>query len=122
MATANPKEQQGQLPDLNNLQMKVIPPQELQKAKEKKAKPIHPLALRMAAELFKNPETGGRVELTTPALQQARDQIKVTLIKGLHQAARREKKNLRVRCISSANELVFYFEPAMPKEVKTVQK
>ena len=119
MAKAEKKEQQAQLPDLSNVQVKYVPAGELQKVKEKPAKPIHPLAQRVAAELLKAPETGARFELNSPALQQARDQLKSVLSKGLKQVAQREKKNVKLRCISLPNELVFYYEPAKAKDNKT---
>jgi hypothetical protein len=122
MAKAESKEQHVQLPDLNSFQVKYIPAGEMQKVKEKPIKPIHPLAQRVAAELLKNPETGARFELNTPALQQARDQFKSILSKGLKRVAQREKKDVKVRCVSLANELVFYYEPAKHKENKSDQK
>jgi len=115
-------EQNKQVPDLSNFQVKYVPAGEMQKVKERPVKPIHPLAQRVAAELFKNPETGARFELNNPALQQARDQFKSILSKGLKQVARREKKDVKVRCISLANELVFYYEPAKAKEKKSDEK
>jgi len=116
------KEQHVQLPDLTNFQVKYVAPGEMQKVKEKPIKPIHPLAQRVAAELLKNPETGARFELNTPALQQSRAQFKSILGKGLKRVAQREKRDVKVRCISLANELVFYYEPAKHKEHKTDQK
>jgi hypothetical protein len=122
MAKAETKEQKAQLPELNNFQVKYIPAGEMQKVKEKPSKPIHPLAQRVAAELLKNPETGARFELNTPALQQARNQFKLLFSKSLKRVAKREKKDVKVRCISLANELVFYYEPAKPKEKKAEEK
>ena len=66
-------EQKQVLPDLTNFQVKFVPAGEMQKVKERPSKPIHPLALRVAGELLKNPETGARFELNTPALQQGRN-------------------------------------------------
>src|ERR1044071_4724158 len=100
-------EQSKTLPDLGALQVKYVPAGEMQKVKEKPVKPIHPLTQRVAGELFKNPESGARFELNTPALQQSRDQLKLLLSKGLKKVARREKKDVKVRCVSLANELIF---------------
>jgi hypothetical protein len=122
MAKAETKEPKVQLPELNNFQVKYIPAGEMQKVKEKPSKPIHPLAQRVAAELLKNPETGARFELNTPVLQQARNQFKSILSKGLKRIAKREKKDVKVRCISLPDQLVFYYEPAKPKEKKTDDK
>jgi hypothetical protein len=122
MAKADKKELEVPLPDLTNLQVKYVPAGEMQKVKEKTAKPIHPLAQRVGAELLKTPDTGARFELSTPALQQARDQLKSVLSKGLKRMAQREKKNVKVRCVSLANELVFYYEPAKSKEKKIDEK
>jgi hypothetical protein len=118
MAKAETKEQKVQLPELSNFQVKYVPAGEMQKVKEKPSKPIHPLAQRVAAELLKNPESGARFELNTPALQQARNQFKSLLSKGLKRVAKREKKDVKVRCVSLANEFVFYYEPTKPKEKK----
>ena len=120
MAKAESKDQR--LPDLSNFQVKYVPAGEMQKVKEKPIKPIHPLAQRVAAELLKNPETGARFELNTPALQQSRDQFKSILSKGLRRMAQREKKDVKVRCVSLANELVFYYEPAKVKDKKAEEK
>jgi len=122
MAKAESKQHDVQLADLSNFQVKYVSAGEMEKVKEKPTKPIHPLAQRVAAELLKNPETGARFELNTPALQQARGQFKSILSKGLKRVAQREKKDVKVRCISLANELVFYYEPAKHKESKTDQK
>ena len=116
------KDQQIQLPDFANLQVKYVPATEMNKLKEKTGNAINPLALRIAAELFKNPETGGRVELNTPALQQARKQIRNVLSNELSRAAKRDKKNVTVRCVSNPTELVFYYVPAKPKENKAGEK
>lgn len=118
MPMKDTKDQQTQVTDLSALQVKYVPATEMTKLKEKTGNPINPLALRIAAELFENPEIGGRVELNTPALQQARKQIRTVLSNGLSRAAKREKKNVRVRCVSNPTELVFYYVPAKPKENK----
>jgi hypothetical protein len=117
MAKAETKEPKAQLPELNNFQAG-----EMQKVKEKPTRPIHPLAQRVAAELLKNPESGARFELNTPALQQARNQFKSILSKGLKRVAKREKKDVKVRCVSLANEFVFYYEPTTAKEKKANEK
>lgn len=119
MAKVSPKQAHVELPELANFQVKFVPPVEMQKVKQKPTKPIHPLAQRVAAELLKNPETGARFELNTPALQQARDQLKSILSKGLKRMAHLEKKDVKVRCISLANEMVFYYEPSKLKDKKT---
>ena len=116
------KEQQASLPDLNAFQVKYVPAGDMQKLKEKPTKPIHPVAQRVATELLKNPETGARFELNTPALQQMRDQLKALLSRGLRQLAKREKKDLKVRCISRPNEMVFYYEAAKTKDKKSEAK
>jgi hypothetical protein len=122
MAKAELKEQSVPLPDLTNFQVKYVSAGDMAKVKEKPIKPIHPLAQRVALELLKNPESGARFELNTPVLQQARGQFKSILSKGLKRFAQREKKDVKVRCISLPNELVFYYEPAKHKESKTDQK
>ena len=115
MTTKAEKKQQMDLPDLANVEVKPVSQGEMKKVKEKTFKPIHPIAQRMATELFKNPDCGARIELNA-ALQPSRDQIKRVLANGLKQAAKREHKNLKVRCVAKPNELVFYYEPAKPKE------
>jgi hypothetical protein len=122
MAKAALKEQSVQLPDLTNFQVKYVSAGDMAKVKEKPIKPIHPLAQQVAAELLKNPESGARFELNTPAHQQARGQFKSIVSKGLKRVAQREKRDVKVRCISLANELVFYYEPAKHKDSKTEQK
>jgi hypothetical protein len=122
MAKAESKKHDIQLPDLSNFQVKYASAGEMEKVKEKPTKPIHPLAQRVAAELLKNPEAGARFELNTPALQQARGQFKSILSKGLKRVAQREKRDVKVRCLSLANELVFYYEPAKHKDTKNEKR
>ena len=120
--TQSRREQHNELPDLTNVQVRYIPAGEMQRVKEKPTKPIHPLAQRVATELLKNPESGARFELATPALQQSRDQLKSILSKGLRRVAQREKKEVKVRCVSLATELVFYYEPAKSKAKKSEER